>query len=83
MRWPFDFIVGIAIFVAVIALFIAAETQRVKPRSPLRWLLPLFFPATKDEFTPAGWSFVLAKRILLGIGFVWPLISFLRHSPRR
>ncbi len=59
MTSSFDFGVGIAIFVAFVALFIAAETQRVRLRSPLQWLLPLFFPAAKDEYTPTGWSLVL------------------------
>lgn len=83
MLSSFDFGVAIAIFVAIVVLFFAAETQRVRPRSALQWLLLLFFPATKGEYTSKGWSFVVAKRILLGIGFLWPLISFLRHSPGR
>lgn len=47
MPSSFDFGVAIAIFVAIVVLFFAAETQRVRPRSALQWLLLLFFPATK------------------------------------
>lgn len=83
MTSSFDLNVGIAIFVAIFALYIAAETQRVRARSLRQWLLPLFFPSKRDEYTATGWAFVLSRRIVLGFGFAWPLIAFLRHSPGR
>ena len=80
---PLDVDVLLAIVVAVLALSVAAEAQRLRPRALRQWLFPLLFPSRREDYAASGWSFVLARRILLGIGFAWPLISFLRHSPGR